>query len=902
MTNPPYQENAYLYEQLEEHSRTLEHRVEERTHQLQREIRERRQAEEALRASEERWQLVLQGNNDGIWDCNLLTQETFRSPRWYEILGYQDDDIGTGAEEWTQRIHPDDRERILHCSQAYLKQQIPYYVQEYRLRCKNGTYKWVQDRGQAVWDETGQAIRIVGSMHDITERKQVEEDLRQREESLRRQQAALAQLTRQKAFHDGDLDIVLPLITKTAAQALNVERVGVWFFDADHSKIHQANLYELTPDRHSSGQELWVRDFPTYFQALETDEFIVVDDVSNNPLTRELLEQCFQPHQIASILDVPIQSGGKTIGGLCYEHVRHPRRWTVDEQNFASHLASMISLAIAVRNHQRAETALRLSEERWHLALRGNNDGIWDWDLRTNQVFLSARWKEMLGYGEEELPSHLEAWLTRMHPEDLDRVLAIHRAHLEGETPYYIAEFRLRCKDGHYKWILSRGQALWDESGVPVRIVGSHTDISDRKQAEENLRSAKLLADAANKAKSEFLANMSHELRTPLTAILGLAEVLLDEGGKTLTEKQQMYLATISQSGHHLLELINDLLDLAKIESGRMELNLAITEVRRLCDASLAFVREQAKQKGIYLSLRIASDVDTIWADERRIRQVLINLLSNAVKFTPAEGSVCLRVEGDPNHEVVHFRVVDTGIGIASESMQRLFQPFVQLESSFSRRYAGTGLGLALVRRVVDLHQGSISVASAMNWGSQFTVTLPWTNGQSELQSEPDPLLHPSWLNLSSLNPQFATDGIDSSGFGPILLIEDNEINGARIRADLERHGFQVTIACNGLEALQITQVRQPALVLLDIQIPEMDGLQMIRYLRAGDHLPTVPIIAITSLMLPGDRDRYLAAGVNAYLVKPLQFKHLLQAMEPFIGDGHSFPVNANLRSDTFAE
>ncbi|NER20667.1 MAG: HAMP domain-containing protein [Symploca sp. SIO1C2] len=281
-----------------------------------------------------------------------------------------------------------------------------------------------------------------------------------------------------------------------------------------------------------------------------------------------------------------------------------------------------------------------------------------------------------------------------------------------------------------------RSPKTWSPEEINLlKLVGEIIAIGlARHQAEVAQQQATAAAMAANQAKSKFLANMNHELRTPLTAILGLTEVLQDEVYGSLSSKQHQKLTTIERSGQHLLELINEMLDLAKIESGKMELQLAPTDIQGLCDASLAFVRQQAYQQQIQLSATVPPQISKAVIDERRLRQVLINLLSNAVKFTPEGGAVWVEVHGEPEKDLLQFSVVDTGIGIASEQLDKLFEPFVQLDNSLSRRYPGTGLGLALVRQVVELHGGSVRVETEVGRGSRFTVSLPWKRERQGIQ------------------------------------------------------------------------------------------------------------------------------------------------------------------------
>ena len=370
----------------------------------------------------------------------------------------------------------------------------------------------------------------------------------------------------------------------------------------------------------------------------------------------------------------------------------------------------------------------------------------------------------------------------------------------------------------------------------------------------------------ATKLKDEFLASMSHELRTPLNAVLGLSEALLEEVYGSLTERQKRSLTTINNSGQHLLALINDILDLAKIESGEEKLNLACVELPSLCNASLEFVREQANKKNIQLEADIAAVLGCVELDERRIKQVLINLLTNAVKFTFDGGKVSLKAWGDTQEEQIIFQVIDTGIGIKPEDMDKLFQSFVQIESSLSRRYEGTGLGLALVKNIIELHGGSISVKSEIAKGSEFTIILPWRK-----LTEPN-----SELDITNETTTLVTNY--SSAL--ILLAEDNEANILMMSDYLISKGYQLIFAHNGFEAVNLAKDKHPDLILMDIQMPDMDGLEATRRIKQDSSLAKIPIIALTALTMPGDREKCFAAGVNEYLTKPVNLKKLVNSIE----------------------
>jgi signal transduction histidine kinase/DNA-binding response OmpR family regulator len=378
----------------------------------------------------------------------------------------------------------------------------------------------------------------------------------------------------------------------------------------------------------------------------------------------------------------------------------------------------------------------------------------------------------------------------------------------------------------------------------------------------------------AVRTKDEFMASMSHELRTPLNSVLGLSEALLEESVGALNQRQKRSLETISSSGRHLLSLINDILDLSKIEAGALDIELKPVAIADICQASLQLVKQAAQHKRINLSCNPGDSLVTIDADGRRLKQILVNLLANAVKFTPEGGSVGLDVVADRERAALDLSIWDTGVGISEEDSTQLFKPFVQVDSSLARRYEGTGLGLALVARLTEAHGGSVTVESQIGEGSRFTVSLPGLHQNyrgGEPASERDP------GDAPALVPDADLKG------ATILIAEDNEPNIEMLSSYLADRGFRVVTARDGDEAVERARQEQPALIIMDIQMPEVDGMTATRKIRSDRGLAETPIIALTALAMPGDRERCLAAGINEYMSKPVNLKQLLKTIRKLV-------------------
>lgn len=458
-------------------------------------------------------------------------------------------------------------------------------------------------------------------------------------------------------------------------------------------------------------------------------------------------------------------------------------------------------------------------------------------------------------------------------------------------------EFDIVRRDGTLLPVLLSTTVVYAADGAFLESRSTMFDIRELRAADLKLRASEAAMRQANRElahavrlKDEFLANMSHELRTPLNAILSLTESLEEGIYGPVNEKQGEAMHYISESGQHLLGLINDILDLTKVEAGKLELQMAPVDVDTLCQASLRLVKQQAHEKHLIIHYSGGAEIGPVITDERRLKQIIVNLLSNAVKFTPDGGAVGLQVEGDPVSQSLRFVVWDTGIGIPAAQLGQLFRPFVQLDSRLARHYSGTGLGLALVRRLTDLFGGSVEVESEEGQGSRFAVRLPWQRSD-EGTAPSRPQAMPRARRPDVAESPLATGGVNQSAEdarlndGPrvILVAEDHQVNMMSYRDYLTAHGYEVVEAWDGVEAVKCAERCQPDLILMDIQMPNMDGLDAIRAIRALPTLAATPIIAVTALAMRGDRERCLAAGANEYVSKPIDLRALVQSIRALV-------------------
>lgn len=547
-------------------------------------------------------------------------------------------------------------------------------------------------------------------------------------------------------------------------------------------------------------------------------------------------------------------------------HVVFIRSRAVQLLNKQGEVARIVGSHEDITELLRQENDLRESRERLALTIDCAGLGTWDWDMAQNQIVYGGKWADMVGYSLDEISQNLVAWQMLVHPDDYPRAMAAYEAHWSGETSYFACEYRMRSKSGEWRWVMGVGQVVaYGENQRPLRMLGVNIDIHERKINEEALQESRLLAEEANRAKSEFLANISHEIRTPLNAVLGFSTLLIET---PLNVRQADFVDSIHNAGDALLTLINDLLDFSKIEAGKLDLEMIEFDARSTLEETLDIVAARAAAKGLNLACLVESSVPArLVGDPARLRQILLNLLNNAVKFTEhgdvvararaqleADGRIRLRVE-----------VSDTGIGITPEEQIKLFRPFAQADASTTRRFGGTGLGLSISRRLAEAMDGGIGVHSKAGAGSVFWFEV-------DLSTAPDSCELPL-LPVHVLGQR-------------VLVVDHHPVNRELLSLQLQSIGLLAE--CHASAEAALARLAEPAcegiLAILDMQMPDMDGIHLGEKIHAMQRWADLPLLLVTSLVGSGLAADARAARFSSYLTKPIRQSQLLYCVQEALG------------------
>ncbi|MEO1093673.1 MAG: PAS domain S-box protein [Cyanobacteria bacterium J06638_28] len=750
-------------------------------------------------------------------------KHTYINSKVKGILGYTPEAIqAMGVTSLVQLIHPEDLAQVTeHYHRLSHTQDDQILELEYRMCDRAGNWYWFISR-DVVFERdkaTGQGLQVLGSAVNITERKAIEAALRRSQERTQATLKAMPDMVFRIDKHNRYLDFFVPEGMTSVAHTPNAV-VG---------KTLEESLPADIAQRHR--------------QALH----------------RALI------HQTVQIYEQQVQINGR----LRYEEVR-VAPCGEDE---------VVFFIRDITDRRQAELQLKTSEAELSALFSAIPDSIVVRDNIGRCLKIAPQSTNLYLPSEQLLGKTLHETFPRT---TADYLLKKVRECLATQTTIP-AEYALSIED-HLVHLAANISPLSQEAVVMVV-----RDVSEHKAYEAQLHQTNAELLRATRLKDEFLANMSHELRTPLNAILGMTEGLQENIFGSLSDRQQQSIATIERSGRHLLALINDILDLAKVESGKMALELAHVTIRTLCETSLSMVRQLAFKKQIQLSPKISKEAAacSILVDDRRCCQVLINLLGNAIKFTPQGGRVTLAVEleraPEGMSETINFSVIDTGIGIAPENLNKLFRTFVQIDSRLNRQYGGTGLGLALVKRLTEMHGGEVTVTSQLHKGSCFTVRLPISPQQHRVSgTDTDGNNH---KQIAAVSTKQSPQGEDRAMFPLVLLVEDNEASRYSMGGYLEAKGYRLAFADNDHQALEKVQICRPDIILINIHMSDMNDLKITQQIRSLPGCAAMPILVLTALEIPKAQKTYLATEAISYLTKPVKLKELVTTIDSLLKD-----------------
>lgn len=800
-----------------------ERALQELNESLETKVKERTQA---LRESEAKFRYLVEGGVDLVWRGDLKGTLTYLSPQFKRLFGWNlEEYIG---KSFTALVHPEDRSKI----GAQIQQIIATGKQatdiEFRHLCQDGSYIWVTTNPIPIFDKyEAKVIALQGILQDISQRKLIEDQL-------------LASKQELEQFFNMDLDL------------LCIADINGYFLRLNHA-------WEST-----LGYPLSELEGQLFLQ------FVHPDDIS---ATMEAIAKLEDRQEVAKFTNRYRCKDGS------YRYIEWYSR-PFGNKIYAS--------AHDITTQRHTIELLSISEQKLRIAQRVAHVGSWEYNIVTQKISWSEEIFNIYGVTASE-PTYPE-YLQLLHPEDREKLNALVCQAILSGTSFEI-EHRIFRQDG-IRWVLGRGE-VEQANGQTIRIFGTASDITIAKESAIALAQAKEAAEAGTKAKSEFLASMSHEIRTPMNGVLGMAELL---SGTNLNTEQQELVQTIRDSGNALLTVINDILDFSKIEAGMLELEEHVFVLADILKSICRLLSPSAIDKGIMLQCTIHPDTPTTFiGDSSRLRQVLLNLVANAVKFTKQgqiKVSICSRTlenqdrYQDRKHELL-VTVSDTGIGINGDRLSKLFQPFTQADTAISRKYGGTGLGLAICKRLLELMDGTIWVESFGKIGGY--PPIDWlgdvTKGSTfyfTVKVEVDTLLKND--NHSS-NPnrdgKLAVGSEVSVSNLRILVAEDNLVNQKVIGRILKRLGYDLDIVLNGIEVLEALTKNEYDLILMDMQMPEMDGLEATRHIchLYPDNVRPY-IIAMTANVLQSDRAACFAAGMNDYLSKPIIIEDLSLALK----------------------
>ncbi|MBP1223920.1 response regulator [Flavobacterium sp. 1355] len=860
---------------------------------------------------QDQYKNLIQTATDIIFEMNVDGYFTFVNEFGFSILGYSEEEVL--MQHYSNFIHEDYIKSAVNFYENLEQNEINYPTIEIPVLKRNGEELWVSQKVIIRKNDLGQTIGFAGIARDITEIKNIENEKKRRLEKIEAYNNSTKKLSTTDFRNYSNFKTVIDYIIKEAATVSRTNRVSFWRYTDDI--ITCKNIFSRDNQTLNDKNILDKESYPIYFETLKNKAIINAPDVFNKLETSEFKEAYFTKNKIKSMLDVPIFLNGQLAGVACFESTDEKREWDNEDINYARTISDVISLAISSQMRLKAEKKLELKsellsalalctekflmskstkemfEETYEIIGEASNvDHIfyYEKDFETQTISQKHKWSKdgikhqitkLQQFTEDnlkEIITHSQnkkvfSTLTRELEDTFFKNLLVTN---EIKSILILPLYSNNNFSGFIGFDDCTRERKWTEDEIYIfqTLANNISSTLERnrnhakiKESEDAIK-AKELAEAANKSKSDFLANMSHEIRTPLNGIIGFTHLLMKTN---LGEIQEKYMTTINQSAHSLLEIINDILDFSKIEAGKLELFIDLYDIQKILGQIFDLIVYESNQKNLQLELNVDPNVPKyIWTDIVRLKQILINLLSNAIKFTN-EGSIKLNVsvieKKSEDNYVIRFAVIDTGIGILEKNQKKIFKAFSQEDSSTTRKFGGTGLGLTISNQLLALMESRLQLKSKIDHGSTFYFDINLNISHKSINEKYQ-------IVSKTRSKEYDLDYYSSQKKVSILIVEDNKVNMLLLKTILKNLNINTIIyECeNGYEAVNQIETINPDLVFMDIQMPIMNGYEATRAIRNTLTGKNIPIIAVTAGAEIDERNKCISAGMNDYISKPI--------------------------------